>query len=469
MEALLRRVIGFQLARQIKGSHLRARLIRGIGGTFALRTFSIALRFVTIIVLARWLGAQHLGIYNFAMAWVTFLIAPALFGLDRLNVRDLSIYRTRSDWAHLRGLLKFGSRFVFVASLLLMLAGGALAWITYHTTGRPALLNIELADFARVALYTLLIALLSLPLRSLLLLQQASIQGLHHVVTAQVPEQVIQPALFLLLMGGVYLVGDRYASSQYAMALQALSVAAALAVSMRLLRRAIPRGAGGVEMTFEMRLWMVSAIPFAISKGLNILDQQMDVIMLGIMDSAKAVALYTVTQRGTQLISLLLMSVNIALAPNIAHFHADGKRDELQRMMTQTARLILFGALLIAAAFILWGRQFLALFGSEFTQAYTIVIILSIGQVVNAATGSAGLLLMMTDREREATLMMGLSVALHFVANLVFISAWGITGAAVAGAASVIVANLGMMWIAWRRLGIHTTALGDPAAWSVKA
>ncbi len=109
------------------------------------------------------------------------------------------------------------------------------------------------------------------------------------------------------------------------------------------------------------------------------------------------------------------------------------------------------------------------MFGAEFTQAYTVVIILSIGQVVNAATGSAGLLLMMTDREREATLMMGVIVALHFVANLVFISTWGTEGAAVAGATSVIVANLGMMWNAWRRLGIRTTALGDPASWGAKS
>jgi O-antigen/teichoic acid export membrane protein len=252
------------------------------------------------------------------------------------------------------------------------------------------------------------------------------------------------------------------------MALQALAAAAALGVSMRFLRRAIPPRATGVETALEMRLWMVSAIPFAISKGLNILDQQMDVIMLGIMDSAKAVALYTVTQRGTQMISLLLLSVNIALAPNIAQFHADGKCDELQRIMTHTARLILVGAFAVAAVLILWGRQFLALFGPEFTQAYTVIIILSIGQVVNAATGSAGLLLMMTDREREATLMMGFSVALHFMINLVFISMWGIKGAAVAGAISMIIANLGMMWIAWRRLGIQTTALGNPASWGAR-
>ena len=159
------------------------------------------------------------------------------------------------------------------------------------------------------------------------------------------------------------------------------------------------------------------------------------------------------------------MSVNIALAPNIAHLHADGNRAELQRIMTHSARLILAGALPIAGFFILWGKPFLSLFGPEFTKAYNVLVILSIGQLVNAATGPGGLLLVMTNREREAAWTIGLSVILHAVMNIALIPRWGIEGAAIAGSTSIIVANLGMTWFAWRRLGIYATVLGNPASW----
>ena len=281
MATLFERVTALPLVRQITGSNLQARIIRGTGGTFGLRAFSIVLRFVASLMLARMLGAQKLGIYNFAMAWITFLTVPALFGLERLTVRDLSIYRAQADWPRMAGLLRFASRFATASSGLLMIIGSILAWLTYHVTGRPALLNIELADFAQMAMITLVIALISLPLRTLLLLQQAAIQGLRHVVTAQVPDQVVQPILFLVLMGGLYLIGKQYASSQYAMASQGIATAVALLLGTRLLRSAIPQQARGVNLVFDTRLWMIAAFPFAISNGFNILDQQIDVIMLG--------------------------------------------------------------------------------------------------------------------------------------------------------------------------------------------
>jgi hypothetical protein len=139
----------------------------------------------------------------------------------------------------------------------------------------------------------------------------------------------------------------------------------ALAVSYVLLRRSFPRKIQQVEPVIKTRLWIVSAFPFAVSRGLVNLDQQIDVLMLGALDSAEAVAFYTVAQRGVQFISLLLLSVNVTLAPQIVNLYADGKREQLQRLLTQSARLVLFGSLPIALAFMVGGKLFLSI-GKEY-------------------------------------------------------------------------------------------------------
>ncbi len=47
------------------------------------------------------------------------------------------------------------------------------------------------------------------------------------------------------------------------------------------------------------------------------------------------------------------------------------------------------------------------------------------------------------------------------------IPAWGVKGSAVAGALSVSVSNLAMVWIVIRQLKINPTALGNVRAWKI--
>ncbi len=442
------------------GSNLKAQLVRGTSGTFVIRTSNTALKFLTSWALARLLGADGFGVFNFVMAWITLLMIPALFGLDRLMVRELSVYTSEGAWALARGLLRYVMRATLALALLLAVAAAGLAWLTYEVTGRPALLQAEHSGLALTALYTLLLALIVLPLRGLLLQQQAAMQGLHYVVQGQVPEQIVQPVLFLALIGAGYLAGCGVDSPEWAMVWQAVTVGAALAASELLMRRRIPDAMHHAAPAFAVRVWIASAIPFAFVRGLNTLNQQVDSIMLGPLAGAEAIGLYTVVLRGTQLISLMLLSVNTALAPAIARLHAAGKHRELQRAITGSTRLVFIGALPVALVFILWGNVFLGLFGQKFTQAHTALTIMSVGQVINAASGSVALLLMMTGYERDATLGVGISLVIHVALNLLLIPPYGLEGVAVAASASMMTWNWLLVWFAWRRLRINTTVFG---------
>lgn len=449
---------GSSLRRLISDTSHRARLVRGMGGTFAVRVGNLALKFITSFLLARMLGTAGYGVYNFVLSWVMLLIVPALFGVERLLVREIAIYRRQEAWGRVRGLLDYTSRLVLRLSIVLVIGAALFAWLTYHWTGRPALLRAGQSDLADLALVTLWIGLLLLPVRAFLLQQQNAMQGLRHVLTSQFPEQVLQPVLFLAVLGAAYGLGLR--SAPGAMALHVASAGVALIVSIRLLQRIVPGRVRTAPPDYAVPLWVASMIPFAINRGLLMVNVQIDSVLLGALSGPEDVALFNVVQRGSQLVPLGLMATNIALGPVIAQAFADGTLPSLQRTVIQSARLATAGAVPLVIAFALWGETFLRLWGNAFAAGQTALMLASLGELVNAMTGPAIVLLMMTRHERQATAGFAVSVALHIVLDLLLIPRWGLNGAAVALGISVMLWNVILVVVVWQRLRLHTTAFG---------
>ena len=450
--------------RQVRGSSLRARIIRGIGGTFVLRAGNAGIQFAIGLLLARALGVDRFGVYNFAVTWITLLIVPAIFGMDRLLIRELSVQRAREAWGTMRGLIRYATRTSFLFAILLAVVVALVGWGTYELTGRPAMLKADQAGLARPALVTLWIALILLPLWSVLLVQSAAMQGLRHVVIGQVPEQIVGPGLFLLLVIITYVTGV-IESPQGMMALQMVGIGVALIYSRALLNRKTPIPARSADPVMEPRVWIAGAIPLTVNRGLVTINSQIDVLLLGALAGTAAVGVFTAALRGMQLITLILLSVNTALAPNLAQLHAEGDKERLERTVTQSALLMLLMALPVALFFLVGGRWFLGLFGGGFRVGYTALIALTVGQVINLATGSVGTLLIMTNHERAAMSSAAAGLALHIGLGALLIPARGAEGAALARSGGVVLSNLLMTYVAWRRLGIQTTALGGIMYW----
>jgi len=102
----------------------------------------------------------------------------------------------------------------------------------------------------------------------------------------------------------------------------------------------------------------------------------------------------------------------------------------------------------------------LRLFGSAFQSAYAPVLVLSAGQVVNAASGSVGFLLGMTGEERAAARITVATGALNLLLNAAMIPLRGLLGAALATTASGVVWNVLLVRRVRVVLGIQPTVLG---------
>lgn len=410
-----------------------------------LRIVQVGLEFLCGLALARLLGASSYGAYAFALSWVGLLGIPVALGFDRLLIREIAKFRARAEWAFMRGILRRSSQFVILTSIAV---AGAAAAGSYVLTAEP---GSEMG-------VTLRVALIIVPLIAVARLRQAALQGLGHVVQGQLPESLVQPGVLLCLLGAVYIAADAPHTGLMAVILQVAAVAAACAWGHWLLRRSLPAGVKIAKPEYRTGAWLLAAGPFLWILGMNVVVTYTDVIMLGLLVGSEPAGVYRVASQMAAFVAFPLTAVNMAFAPAIASLYIRNDLSVLQQKATISAQAILAMALPIAAILILFGRPILALFGTEFVAGYSALAILVGGYLVNAAMGTSGYLLIMTRHERAAAVTFSCSAAINVIGCLLFIPAWGVEGAALATALSVIAVSMIFAVVAYRKLGIQPTA-----------
>lgn len=424
---------------------LRVNIIRGASGTFALKIASTGLVFITSLILARILLAKGYGAYVYAISWVYLLSILAMMGFPTLITRELARYKTQEDWGLLRGVLRWSNQVVLIVSLGLTLLATVVVW----------LLGGHLEPQTATSLW---IAMLILPFLAFVSLRQGAMQGLGYVIAAQLPQMLVLPILFLILVGGLHFAFNLNASS--AIGMRALAVAFTFLVGAGLLKKYLPSSVKEALPDYRTRDWLRSTLPLLFVSTAGTIDQQISIIMIGSMLGSEMAGIFDVARRGAMLVSFILMAVNMPLAPIVAKLYARGEKEHLQRVVTKSARVALFGSLPIALGLIIFGPYVLLIFGREFMGGSAVLAILCSGQLVNAGMGSVGLLLNMTGHERDTARGMGIAVVINVVLNAILIPKWNIQGAAIATSSSMIFWNILLAIRVYRKLRINSTALG---------
>jgi O-antigen/teichoic acid export membrane protein len=120
------------------------------------------------------------------------------------------------------------------------------------------------------------------------------------------------------------------------------------------------------------------------------------------------------------------------------------------------------GALPIAAILLLAPDFVLGLFGQGFEGARASLFILTAASLLDIASGVALVALMMTHHQRAAIVAKGIGLTVNLVLCLTLIPALGASGAAIALAADTIATNALAVVLAWKVLGLNTTAFSLP-------
>ncbi len=429
-------------AAHVRTESVRA-MFRGAAGTAVLQGASQGLGFITSVVLARAMGSSDYGIYALAFAWTGLLTVPALLGFDRLLVRGLAAYRAQEQWAQARGLLRRAHELVLAASIVILAGGCLIALLVLSSPVR--------APFA--------IGMALVPITAITLLRQGALQALGLIVASQLPEYLIRPLIILAALGVLLVVRDGALTPSAALSVAVGATAVACMMGAWQLRRALPSVIRHVRPRYETRAWLHSAVPMMMVGGLWLANSYAGTIVVGGMGGSRAAGIYSVTTKGGALVALVLTAANTSLAPAIARLSATGRRGELERVVQRVAQLGFLASIPICAAFVLAPDLFLSLFGPPFRDGATALRIVACGQLANALAGPCGNVLIMSGQERAAVVGIVSGLVSNVLLGMALVPTLGVTGGAIAFAASLVVWNVAFTLTARLRVGINATAL----------
>jgi O-antigen/teichoic acid export membrane protein len=393
---------------------------------FLTRGAALLLGIASTILLSRFLGTAGLGEFRLGSVVVQLVTAFCVLGLDKALLRYVPILEARGENG--RRLLTRGSGLVFVISLalslVLLLAAPLLATSYFHSPEMTSVIRLFSLQVPVLALFKFL---------------SGAVTGAKRFDFASKITNILSPAIFLALLA---LIGVVYPGLYGTIAARILAqLAAVLCLALFIIRRypKVPKIEPAVDNVF--RDYLRLSIPlFFIGLGYQLLNQ-MDTIMLGHFVSPKEVGIYTVAFKVSAFILIGLEILLPIVAPLFAQFRETHDDQSIGTLFGTTTKWLCYSGLLIFVCIAIFRMELLHVFGKGFTAGSTILLILALGQLANAATGPTGVLLTMTGKQQWELVNSVSMIALNFVLNLLLIPKMGMAGAAIATALSIATIN----------------------------
>jgi O-antigen/teichoic acid export membrane protein len=428
-------------------SGLSRALLRGGAIALLIQGGGQLLRYLWQLGFARWMGVEEYGSFSFAFGWIQVLAILCALGLTTGTLRFIPEYLSNREWGLLRGMVRRSSQVTLAAGVGIALLGTLV------------LLALPVGEGRR---QTLLLGMWLVPLLGLGNLKLEITRATREVGRAYFPMRIVLPAVAALL-GFLAQSGARSLSA--AQGLYALSGALILTLLLQetLLRQALPVDGRRARPVFRTRYWLSESFPLLLIAGFVILLNQTDILMVGALAGDQEVGLYAGAAVTARWVSFMLLSANAVAAPMIAGLHAQDDGPGLQALVTRVARWTFWPSLLLAAGFILGAGPILRLFGGEFAVARWALVILVLGQLVNASMGPVGHLMNLTGHGRDSARVYGTAAVVNIALNLLLIPPLGMEGAALATATSVALWNVWLFVLVRRKVGIHSFFLWGPA------
>jgi len=396
---------------------------------FAGTIFTAVAGYLFKVYLARMLGAEALGIYALGMTISGFFGVFNALGLPQSAVRFVAKYTASRQWAHLSGFVVRSTAIVLVLNcalaVLMVAAGPRIASRFYHV---PALTRY-------IPLFAVIMLLGALTFFLGQVLTGYKDVARRTIITSFIANPLNMAIAILMISLGYGLWGYIFA--------QVLSAALVLVMLAVVIWRMTPVPARlpfRRTAALEPEVISFSAAAFGIG-FLEFLMGQADKVLVGFYLDARSVGVYAVATVIVAFIPVLLQSVNQIFSPVISDLHSRSQHELLGRMFQTLTKWIFACTVPLAVVVIVLARHMMLVFGPDFERGWSVLVIGTLGQLVNCAVGSVGYLLLMSGNERRLIKVQAAGGIFMLAANLILIPRWGITGAAAAAAITVAFTN----------------------------
>lgn len=427
----------------LRGSNLGSVIIRSIVASSVVQIAAIIAVFVSSVQLARGLGVRGYGEYGIAMAIVTLGGIPAELGIPKLVLRETAAATALRDWPRFFGVLRWADRTCLGVSALLVVA---------IIIGSAAVLGWQDSGLIRA----IALGIPIIPLLAMARIQGAALQGLQFVVLGQLAQTLFRPLLLAMTLFVLY-IARQFPSAAGAMALNSATALVALVVNYIWLKNRKP-DRKEVTLVQDGRRWLKSSFPMALSEGMLQLQAQLSILMVGVFVGPHDVGLFRIAISVVTFMVAPVVLLGAVTLPIYSRLYVEKDMDRLQRLCTRSTQLQFAAILIISLPLLLDGRNILGfIFGEGYRGAYAPMAISSIGFLISAACGANSELLNMTGHERRVTRAMSIGLVTNVVTMPLFVSLFGVGGAALSLSIGTIAWNFIATAEAFKLLHVNTT------------
>jgi O-antigen/teichoic acid export membrane protein len=405
-----------------------SRIVKGAGSVFSGSMIGKVVGFILSLVLTRGLGSVRFGLYTLGLTVLRLAQSVSTLGLQNGIVRFGSPSYEEGNTARVKATFLAGGGLGFLAALAialgLYLAAPWLAASAFNTPEMKPVLRI----FA-----------CGLPFYVLTYLLSRMARALGRMEVDVLLDSILQPALFLVLVGLVLAFGLGFSTALYAFL---LSTILAAGIGTYAIYRLFPPLLSQLRPAFEIRSLLRFSLPIIgvtlASIGLTYTDR----FMLGILDTARAVGLYQIAARASEQLRFVLFAVTASFSPIISDLYQRGELEELSALYANTVRWILTTTLPVAVIFVAFAPQIMAIWGPEFRPGAPLLRILAVAHIGMTAVGSVGHMLQMSDHQ-DFVFAVNMSMAVCNVGlNWLLIELYGAEGAALATGLIQVLGNV---------------------------
>ncbi len=421
--------------------------------TFAIRLAGAGLLYLLQIFLARLLGEQDYGLYALVWVWVIVLSQISCMGFNTAILRFLPQYLLHDKASTARDFLLTARNTALGFASLFAIIGlvGTFAFSSWLEQSH---------------LWPIYLGMACLPLFALGEIYEGAALARSHILTALLPSFILRPLLVFIFLVVAYLAGlptNATTAMQAALLATALATAIQVLGANRKLKSALTKSevqSASNTSNHQQNFWFQTSGPLVLLDGFYLITINADIILLGLLVGPEPIAIYYAAVKTLALVAYIHFATSLVAARPFADLFAS-KADisEVNALYRRMTHWTLWPSIATAAAIVILAPYILLLFGPNYTQGQSVIIILAVGLVFQGAVGPVQNVLNMAGQQKMSAKSAFTAMAINICLNLMLIPIWGIQGAAIATTIGTITQSLMMLWLANKTLGLRPAFL----------
>lgn len=419
------------------------KVAKGTGIVFIGSVLGTLLSFFARIIIVRYITPNEFGVLSLVLVVINILVVISLFGFEYSVPRYISHAFGKEDYLRVWATIKYSIKFAFSLSIIS-------SFILYFLV--PWLLHLfnksDLINPIRILVFTIP----SLVLTNLLI---SILRGLEDVKAKVYFQNIFPWGIRIVLLGLVILFGLSFKGVLYTYLISGiLTVIFIILYSKNIIYKfapAVPNSAPIINKEF-----IVFSLPLLCTSISLVMMSWTDTLMLGYFKSADIVGLYNIALLSSRFIDLPLQAMTFIYLPVASQFFAQGRLVELKKFYSSITKWTFFITFPVILTMFFAPKAFLHLFfGTNYINANIALQLLIVSKFVETFIGPNGMTMISFGKTNIVLYSTLTSISSNIILNILLIPKYGLEGAAVASAFSLVLANFLLLIFMYKYSSIH--------------